>query len=489
MRRHSYQCWGQPCSRSTGGRPGRPPRGARAAVRPAARTSMSRCSTPSTCGCTVPHLRHHAARCASTSSTPRPTRRRTTARSAPRWRARGRRGELVTSRFAYGDVPRRRGLRGAASASTGAARAPGLARGARAAKLAQHVPDMLRYRRAARGGRRRALPVADRAAARRAPAAARRARSCSPRTTCCRASRGRGQRAAQRRLYERVDAVVVHSEHGRARLRDELGVDPARVHVIPHGAFDHLDAAARRGAAAAGAREREGPVVLFFGLLRPYKGIDVLLEAWRGRRRTPSCGSSACRGWTLGRCAAARRPACASSPRFVADAELAGVLRRADLVVLPYREIDQSGVLFTALAFGKPLLLSDVGGFPEVAATGAAELVPPGDPAALRAALRRAARRPGARAALGARARARPRPRPYSWDADRARATSSSTSAAATRDGPRDRAGDRLLGLRRRCSSTRRPATASLLARRSAAAAPRPAPRAGRRRRAADACR
>ncbi len=47
--------------------------------------------------------------------------------------------------------------------------------------------------------------------------------------------------------------------------------------------------------------------------------------------------------------------------------------------MLPYREIDQSGVLFTALAFGKPLLLSDVGGFPEIAATGAARIVPAGD--------------------------------------------------------------------------------------------------------------
>ena len=65
--------------------------------------------------------------------------------------------------------------------------------------------------------------------------------------------------------------------------------------------------------------------------------------------------------------------------RFVSGAELAGAFRAADLVVLPYREIDQSGVLFTALAFGKPLLLSAVGGFPEIAATGAAELVAPGD--------------------------------------------------------------------------------------------------------------
>ena len=69
--------------------------------------------------------------------------------------------------------------------------------------------------------------------------------------------------------------------------------------------------------------------------------------------------------------------------RFVSGAELAGAFRAADLVVLPYREIDQSGVLFTALAFGKPMLLTAVGGFPEIAATGAAELVPPGDPDAL----------------------------------------------------------------------------------------------------------
>ena len=53
--------------------------------------------------------------------------------------------------------------------------------------------------------------------------------------------------------------------------------------------------------------------------------------------------------------------------------------------MLPYREIDQSGVLFTALAFGAPLLLSDVGGFPEIAAHGAAALVAPGDAEALRA--------------------------------------------------------------------------------------------------------
>ena len=69
-------------------------------------------------------------------------------------------------------------------------------------------------------------------------------------------------------------------------------------------------------------------------------------------------------------------------PRFVTDPEIPALFRRADLVVLPYREIEQSGVLFTALAFGRPLLLSAVGGFPEVGgaarrgAAGAARATP-----------------------------------------------------------------------------------------------------------------
>ena len=87
----------------------------------------------------------------------------------------------------------------------------------------------------------------------------------------------------------------------------------------------------------------------------------------------------------------------------------AGYFRRADLVVLPYREIDQSGVLFTALAFGKPLLLSDVGGFPEMAATGAARTFPAGDAAALHEALRELLGDRGALAEMAERARGSPR--------------------------------------------------------------------------------
>ena len=92
----------------------------------------------------------------------------------------------------------------------------------------------------------------------------------------------RGQRAAQRRLYERFDAVIAHSEHGRRRLTAELGVDPARVHVIPHGALRAPSASGRRRSRCPPSSPPcRRPVVLFFGLLRPYKGLDVLLDAWR----------------------------------------------------------------------------------------------------------------------------------------------------------------------------------------------------------------
>jgi glycosyltransferase involved in cell wall biosynthesis len=350
----------------------------------------------------------------------------------------GARVELVTSRFAYGDVPRGESYEVREAFYRWAPGAAG-SRTRRAAKLVQHVPDMLRYA-ASHGARAadvvhfqwltvqpldvRLPPLALRAGHR--PPLVLTAHDVLPREP----RGGRVQYDAQRRLYERVDAVVVHSEHGAARLRDELRIDPARVHTIPHGAFSHLAELVPADArAAAGGQPAvptaaplppdlaavEKPVVLCFGLMRPYKGIDVLLEAWRGIEDAEL--------WVVGLPKMDIAPLRAAAPpnvrfvaRFVVDREIPAFFRRADLVVLPYREIDQSGVLFTALAFGKPLLLSAVGGFPEVAATGAAELVPPGDPAALHAALSSLLADRAARERLASAARAAASG-PYAWDA------------------------------------------------------------------------
>ncbi len=295
--------------------------------------------------------------------------------------------ELITSQFPYGDVPPPEGFRVREHFYRHARGAPG-SRLRQVSKLAEHGPDMLRYRRVARAAdvvHFQWLDVQwlDAHLLPRAPLVLT-AHDLLPREA------KPGQAAAQRRLYERVDALIVHSEYGRRQLVTALDVDPAKVHVVPHGAFAHLTGQSLELSLPDELREVAKPVVLFFGLLRPYKGIDVLLQAWRD---VPDAEL-----WIVGRPRMPIDPLRSSAPpgvrfvpRFVSDAELPAYFRRADVVVLPYsrtERFDQSGVLAVALAFGKAVVLTDVGGFGEVAAAGAARLVAPGDSGALASALR-----------------------------------------------------------------------------------------------------
>jgi glycosyltransferase involved in cell wall biosynthesis len=219
-----------------------------------------------------------------------------------------------------------------------------------------------------------------------------------------------GQIAATKRLLHSMDAVVVHSQHGADRIAGELGLPRERIRVIPHGVFDHYTRIADPAPLPPELAQTDKPVILFFGLLRPYKGIEVLLEAFEqvedaelwivGMPRMPL--------EPLRDLAARARGTVRFVPRFVTDDEIPAYFRRATVVALPYRQIDQSGVLYTALAFGKPLVLTSVGGFPEVAERyDAATLVPPEDPQRLAAALRSAIDKPAEATS----------PAHYSWDA------------------------------------------------------------------------
>ncbi|HEX3691913.1 MAG TPA: glycosyltransferase family 4 protein [Solirubrobacteraceae bacterium] len=351
----------------------------------------------------------------------------------------GARVELVCSRFAYGTVPEPRGY---VRSELFYRHAVGLAAGRlrSASKLAEHVPDMLRYRRHARTADvvhfqwlpvqaldRWLLPSHRQAGSRAGGALARGGGTAAPALVLTshdilpREPR-RGQLAAQRRLYDRFDAIVVHSHRGRERLVAELGVPADRVHVIAHGVFDHLAERSPGALPPQPPHDTDRPVVLMLGLLRPYKGLDVLLEAWRGADGGGPIENAEL--WIAGLPRMNVDTLRATAPanvrfdaRFIDQHELPGYFERADLVVLPYLQADQSGVLFTALAFGKPLLLSDVGGFPELAAdTGAALVVPAGDAAALARALRELLGNRAALAEMCVKARAAATGH-YSWEA------------------------------------------------------------------------
>jgi glycosyltransferase involved in cell wall biosynthesis len=331
---------------------------------------------------------------------------------------------LVTSGFAYGDVPAPDGYTREELFYRHAV-GPAGSRVRALSKRAEHPLDMLRYRRAAS---REAdvvhfewltVPRLDLRLLPRRPTVL---------TIHDPLERGREEPLAASR-FSAVDAVVVHSEFARQAVVEQYGLSPDRVHVIRHGAltptlgdFDRLGG--RNSPSIPSELHDSGqPVVLSYGLLRPYKGIETLLEAWRG------IGDAQL--WIVGRpmmdvsdLLAAAPAGARLVPRFVTPAEEAALFARADLVVLPYERSERfgfSGVLATALGHGKAIVLSDVGGFTEVADLMAAYLVPPANPQALRAALERLIADDDGRARLAA-AAAEAAAGEYSWDAA-ARAT------------------------------------------------------------------
>jgi glycosyltransferase involved in cell wall biosynthesis len=331
---------------------------------------------------------------------------------------RGAEVELVTSRFLYGPIPAERDYAVSEAFYRRATRL-GLdaRRSRRAVKLLEHVPDMLRYRRHAPDADVRHyqwLPIEPLDTLLLPPERPR----LMTMHNVIRRGDGRRQASLARRLGERMDAVVVHTRHGAGRL-EELGVEPSKLRVIPHGAFEHLTRQDEEVPLPGELAAVEGPVVLCFGMVREYKGVDVLLRAFRQIEGAEL--------WIVGRplnysMAPLHELASQVSAkirfvtRYVTEPEIPAFFRRADLLVLPYRSIDQSGVLYAGLAFGKPMVISDVGGFREVAEDhGAARLVPPEDPGRLAAELDDLLAHPAERAALGARAAAAAAG-PYSWD-------------------------------------------------------------------------
>jgi len=198
----------------------------------------------------------------------------------------------------------------------------------------------------------------------------------------------------------------VHSQFSKTRAIENGWVGKDRLHVIPHGVLDYYTKFPRDNPPAAEA----GHTVLFFGAIEHYKGLDLLVRAFAklplhilsvstlmvigkpGIRMEPIRRLAASLGvghrivWKL---------------RFVEEWEVASAFNSATVIALPYRDIDQSGVLMTALAFDKPVVATAIGAIPETIQNGVhGYLVPPNDVEALAAALERILRDPQIRASM-----------------------------------------------------------------------------------------
>ncbi|MBM7808808.1 glycosyltransferase involved in cell wall biosynthesis [Geodermatophilus bullaregiensis] len=203
------------------------------------------------------------------------------------------------------------------------------------------------------------------------------------------------ERAALTALYRRMAGVLSPSTQGREQLLADLGLDPARVHVVPNGADVPPDPAGPAGNAV--------PRIGALGRLTAQKGFDVLLAALR-RLDVPFdavIGGAGRDGEAL-RVAAAGLPV--DFPGWVDDVR--GFLAGLDVFVLSSRVEALPLVLLEAMAEGLPCVTTDVGEVRRAVGEDAV-VVPVEDPGALAAALRGLLVDPARRAELGARARAR----------------------------------------------------------------------------------
>lgn len=185
-------------------------------------------------------------------------------------------------------------------------------------------------------------------------------------------------RATLRAMYAMLDHIFVHTESSRDELVREYRVSTGKVSVIPFGLNTYAPDTAlskREARAALGLGETE-PVLLFFGQIAPYKGLDLLVDAMPVvAAQVPNCrlviagraklGSEGYWQSLKSRLADGGRPHpwITVKDEFIPDSEVPLLFRAADALALPYRAIYQSGPLSLAFRFGVPVIATRVGSF------------------------------------------------------------------------------------------------------------------------------
>ena len=174
--------------------------------------------------------------------------------------------------------------------------------------------------------------------------------------------------------YRLANHIIVHTEKMKREIVSVFGVPADRVTTVPYGINNavpntKLTSAQARQRLGIGDTER---VILFFGRIRPYKGLEYLIDAFgrlspsRENYRLIIAGNADTTDpyWAL------LFERIRNDPQnrgvllnldFIPDGDVEIYFKAADVLVLPYRSIYQSGILFLALSFGLPVLASDVG--------------------------------------------------------------------------------------------------------------------------------
>lgn len=175
--------------------------------------------------------------------------------------------------------------------------------------------------------------------------------------------------------YRLCDYVFVHTQRMRDELHAEFGIPMERIAVIPFGINNTTPTTAITGGEA---RQRLGlsdsdRVILFFGQIAPYKGLEYLVEALpQAMAADPALRlviagkvKQGCEDYWRGIEQTLQAPEFATRVQrrieHIADADVELYFKAADVLVIPYLRIFQSGVPFLAYSFGLPVIATDVG--------------------------------------------------------------------------------------------------------------------------------
>ncbi len=221
-------------------------------------------------------------------------------------------------------------------------------------------------------------------------------------------------------LYHGVDEIICHSGHIALLLEQEFDLPADRISIIPHGPFFYdlpvPDAEnVLSGLELSQELNQDRPIFLFQGIIFPYKGVDLLLDAWRRveDETTEPClviagtGSPALIDQLRSQIVQLGLKRVHLRPRFLSTEELVALYRAAAVIVYPYRAVTTSGALATGLALGKTIVASDLNVFRELLVHNeSALLIDPADRTQFASALLRLAAEPELRKKLSSRVQA-----------------------------------------------------------------------------------
>jgi glycosyltransferase involved in cell wall biosynthesis len=190
-------------------------------------------------------------------------------------------------------------------------------------------------------------------------------------------------------LFTLGDHFIVHSQTNKNQLIEQYGISPKRITNIPHGPLDfHVTSKwSKKKARAALNIKPEEKVILLFGAIRPYKGIDTAISAFYSAQKTIPNARLVIAGklwedWTPYKLQIDQlniNDCIDTHLHYISSEAVSKFFMAADLVLLPYHHFDsQSGVGAIAVSFRKPMIVSNIGGLPELVCD-PRSIVPPRD--------------------------------------------------------------------------------------------------------------